>query len=62
MKATKNCVKCLKRRASSWTGYVVDGADEILAGWCRYCVRFRGFSGHFKRKMGRSQGGVYDGL
>lgn len=51
MDMTKNCVKCLKRPAKVWTGYVKSGGDDILAGWCSYC--FKGFSGHFMRRMGR---------
>jgi hypothetical protein len=54
-KQTKMCVYCLKRRAVSWVGHVVEQNTgiRIIAGWCevhRYAPD--GFVGHFKRKMG----------
>mgnify|MGYP001609558379 CR=1 FL=1 len=50
---TTKCVKCLKREAVCWHGYVLtsDGVS-LLAGWCRYHRGDRGFVGHFKREMG----------
>lgn len=52
IRSTKKCVKCLKREATSWCGYVIDKDKTILAGWCRYCSRSAGFSGHFEKQMG----------
>lgn len=52
---TKQCVKCLTRRATSWYGYVSlpKKGQYALAGWCRYCVKDTGFVGHYRPAMGR---------
>lgn len=30
---TKNCVRCLDKKATSWCGYVLKGKEHLLAGW-----------------------------
>jgi len=57
MEQTRNCVYCLKNSAIVWSGHVVRKGKKIIAGWCsRICEekgRASGFSGLYKRKMGR---------
>ena len=57
MQRTKKCVKCLKRKAVYWNGYVK--ADKqyigkrIRAGWCRQCRPYNDFWGHWLASMGK---------
>jgi len=40
MKQTVMCIRCLNRKAITWTGHVLTmdkQRQRILAGWCRYC-------------------------
>lgn len=52
MKGTKNCVRCLKRKAKIWGGHVKKDKEDVLAGWCNKCREISGFSGHYLREMG----------
>lgn len=53
MKQTRRCVRCLKRRATFWIGFIDRGNERLLAGFCRYCDRTEyGFFGHWRREMG----------
>lgn len=50
---TSVCVKCLINEADTWTGYVVKGDLEILAGWCGQCGDSDlAFVGHYRDEMG----------
>jgi hypothetical protein len=49
---TAKCIKCLKRPANFWCGYVRKGRNNLLAGWCNRCRREDGFYGHWRREMG----------
>lgn len=47
------CVRCLKKPAKIWGGYVKRGDKELFAGWCSdRCANARGFSGHWREDMG----------
>lgn len=52
---TTMCVYCLKKKATSWGGYVKDGRKRVMAGWCGKCRRDHGegFLGHLIPDMGR---------
>jgi len=56
---TEKCVYCLKKKATSWEGYVKDGRKKVMAGWCgRHRSMYRqyllpGFLGHLIPAMGR---------
>lgn len=55
MNHMKKCVYCRTEDAAAWTGWVLRGFEQVLAGWCSACLtRFeargegslRGFTGH----------------
>ena len=50
---TKMCVRCLARKATHWTGHVLDGRRKVTAGWCTPCLddRGQGFRGHWMPSM-----------
>jgi len=53
MLCTKNCVRCLKK-ASLYTGHVLEGKKMITAGWCSMrCLNILGFSGIYTKQMGK---------
>lgn len=59
---TSNCVQCFKP-AVAWSGYVLRNGKKIIAGWCnsggkgvnRGKCPNEGFSGHYKKEMGREK-------
>lgn len=59
MKQTQYCVFCLKKPATTWTGYVLkrdkrDDGERITAGWCAECGTSKktlGFVGQFTDEM-----------
>ena len=54
-KQTTRCVKCYKP-AKFWGGHVLQGEEEILAGWCSdKCAEDPGFVGHWRQEMGKGQ-------
>lgn len=50
-KQTVMCVRCLKRKATVWTGHILRGRESISAGWCKRCEQIPGFVGHYRREM-----------
>lgn len=55
-KQTSKCVRCGKP-AKGYAGYVLKAAEKVLAGWCsERCRTDVGFSGHWQRWMGKSNG------
>ena len=54
MKQTTHCVRCF-RKAKLWSGHVLNERKHIIAGWCRHACFQEGFSGHWKKKMGKKR-------
>jgi hypothetical protein len=52
---TTMCVYCLKKKATSWGGYVKDGRKKVMAGWCgRHASQLdKAFAGHLLPQMVR---------
>lgn len=57
---TKMCVHCLKRRATSFTGWLLDGKTRMRAGFCRTCLdqlqtsgRILAYKGRYQKAYGR---------
>lgn len=55
MKQTKRCIRCLRRKAVTFSGHVLKKGEQggILAGWCTSCYdrHMQGFYGHWRRDM-----------
>jgi len=52
---TERCVYCLKRKATSWAGFVKEGRKRVMAGWCGAHAKYAeiGFYGLYFTDMGR---------
>jgi hypothetical protein len=56
MSYTRRCVRCLKKPARFWGGYVVRDYRRLIAGWCseRCAGSGPGFRGHYQTPMGEA--------
>jgi len=53
MRETTRCIRCGKP-ATTHAGFVERANGErILAGWCRWCDKLKGYSGSWLPKMGQ---------